>query len=189
MVQSFQVASFRYNVSTWSKYLTLVQAHSKKLHDKELRSIPIRIRCSILLNYGKLLTLPESSMDMKYIVTENVEENKNTFLEDSVAAQESKDDASRERLMLLFCLRTLTQPWRRNVMINKLRAKQCCRYIQPSNEDEFEFSDSPPTSINKRTRSRATEYRTASYSIVEYLHSISEYLTSIYRVTRRALTP
>ena len=38
-------------------------------------------------------------------------------------------------------------------------------YKQPSNENEFEFSDFPPTGINTRTRSRATvhiEYPTVS---------------------------
>ena len=40
--------------------------------------------------------------------------------------------------------------------------------MQPSNEDEFEFSDSPPTSVNKRTRSRARRCRTVyiEYQIV-----------------------
>ena len=66
-----------------------------------------------------------------------------------------------------------------NVMMNKLQAKQCRRYMQPSNKDEFEFSDSPPTSINKRTRLRASSYCPRDYPN----HYLSGYLsvsTSIF---------
>ena len=68
--------------------------------------------------------------------------------------------------------------------------------MQSSSVDEFEFSGSPPTSINKRTRSPVStsineyqrvstsidEYRRVSTSIdtisTQYLHNISEYLSS-----------
>ena len=56
----------------------------------------------------------------------------------------------------------------RNVTINKLRTKQCHRYVQPSNKDEFEFSDSLPTSINKRTRSVTVNCR----SVINQLSTI-----------------
>ena len=62
----------------------------------------------------------------------------------------------------------------RNLMINKLRAIQCCRYVQPSNKDEFEFFGSATTSINKRTRSRARQY----------MPSIYELATNIYEIVR-----
>ena len=39
-----------------------------------------------------------------------------------------------------------------NVTINKLRAKQCRRYVRPT-EVEFKLFGTPSTSINKRTRS------------------------------------
>ena len=42
--------------------------------------------------------------------------------------------------------------------------------MQPSNENEFEFSDSPPTSINKRTWSQGKE-----------LHSVVDQLSSSYQ--------
>lgn len=39
-------------------------------------------------------------------------------------------------------------------MINKLWAKQYRRYMQSSNEVEFEFSGSPPSSIYQRSSQR-----------------------------------
>ena len=57
----------------------------------------------------------------------------------------------------------------RNVTINKLRAKQCRRYMQPSTKDEFEFSDSPPTSINKRIRSRANQLWTIMNGVIRVI--------------------
>ena len=56
-------------------------------------------------------------------------------------------------------------------MIKKLRAKQRRRYMQSSNEDEFNFSDSPPTSINKR-------------QYLQYIPSIYELAISIYEIVR-----
>lgn len=73
------------------------------------------------------------------------------------------------------------------LVINKFRAKQCRRYVQSSNEDEFEFLGSPSTSINTRivrssvinqlTVSRAKKYLSItnelSANILAIIHCLS----------------
>ena len=65
-------------------------------------------------------------------------------------------------------------------MTNKLRTKQCRRYMHPSNEDEFEFFDSPLTSINKLTQPKRGQYLRVS--------TVFRNITIIYRVTRRTFS-
>ena len=51
--------------------------------------------------------------------------------------------------------------------------------MQPSSKDEFGFSHSPPTSINKQMRSRAIEYSTVSSEYQVSINRDQQRLTSI----------
>ena len=55
------------------------------------------------------------------------------------------------------------------MIINKLRTKQCRRYVQPSNEDEFEFS----VSINRRDRKEFGIYRLSTSYLISDLQRLS----------------
>ena len=60
------------------------------------------------------------------------------------------------------------------MIISKLRARQCRRYVQPRNEDESEFSGFPATcTINRRDRKEFSFVNQSceSISVIGYLIS------------------
>ena len=73
-----------------------------------------------------------------------------------------------------------------NVIINKLREKQCRRYVQPLNKVKFKFSSTPPTTTIVRraifqSQSRAILLAIDTQSLANQLvSSVSANIPCIY---------